>query len=104
MSDIKVNKSDWEGASPDEQKAILEGLIQTGALKPGDRILGDTAISSTDNRVGERWNPIKDGCKALCDIAAGTGAAWCTANTVGLGLAACLAAAGAVREKCRDGC
>lgn len=106
MAEIKVNKDQWEAITADEQAAIFDGLRKTGAIKIGDRIVVDpVAPPFTENTEMEpMWNPLKDLCKAACDVAAATGAAWCTANTAGLGLVACLAASEAARQVCRDRC
>ncbi len=106
MADILVNKGQWDALTPDEQAEIVKGLRQTGAIKIGDRIVGDAAQPAFDEntQMEPMWNPIKDICKAACDAAASAGAAWCTANTAGVGLAACLAAAEAARRACRGRC
>ena len=105
MADMLINKDEWDAVPPAEQKTILDGLIAAGTLKSGDRIVGDPGVpASTLRAVGDRWEPWKDLCKAGCDVVAGAGAAWCTVNTVGVGLIACLAAAEVVRNQCRDRC
>jgi len=104
MTDFKINQTDWDAASPEEQKQILEGLVKAGTLKSGDRIIGDPGVPSAASRTGERWNPIKDLCEAACSTAAAAGAAWCSANTVGLATVACIAAAEAAREACKSRC
>ncbi len=106
MADILVNKAQWDALSSDEQAEIVKGLRSTGAIKIGDRIVGDPAKAPFDEntQLEPMWNPIKDICKAACDAAAAAGAAWCTANTAGAGLAVCLAAAEAARQACRGRC
>ncbi len=107
MADIKINKQQWDALSQEDQKAISEGLRSCGSLKIGDRIIGDSSIEPIDENTHFGvldWNPIKDACKALCDGAAASAAAWCTVNTGGPGLAVCLAAAAAARQECRKRC
>ncbi len=106
MADISVNSAQWEALSAEEQKKITMGLQSTGAMKADDRIVGDPNVApfTEDTELAPMWNPLKDLCKAGCDVAAATAAAWCTANTAGVGLVACLAAAEAARNVCRDRC
>jgi len=100
MANIKVSQSDWNSISDAEKKAIQDGLTKAGTLRPGDTIVGDPASTT----VTPQWDPVGDLCRIGCDVAAGAGAAWCTANTAGAGLAVCLAAAEAVRQECRRHC
>lgn len=106
MANIKVNDGQWNALSTDEQNAIIEGLITTKALEVGDKIVPDPNVQPfTEATIMEpMWNPLNDLCKAGCDIAAAAAAAWCTANTAGIATAACLAAAEAARQACRDRC
>jgi len=105
MADLLINKDEWDAVPAAEQKAIIDGLIQAGTLRPGERVVGDPSVPASTSRSAEdRWNPIKDICKIACDAAAGAGAAWCTANTVGVGLVACIAAAEVARQECRKRC
>lgn len=106
MADILVNSEQWNSISEEERKRITEGLRKVGALRAEDQVKGDPAVAPFDENTQftPMWNPIKDVCKALCDTAAAAGVAWCTANTAGIGLAACLAAAEVARQGCRDRC
>jgi hypothetical protein len=106
MAEVKVNEGQWNSLPEDEQNRIREALVGTGAMRSEDVIVGDPNVPefTGDTVMEPMWNPIKDICKAGCDIAAASAAAWCTANTAGLGLAACLAAAEAAREACRGRC
>jgi len=106
MADVKVNKGQWDAVSSADQKAIIDGLRKTGALQSGDRIVTDPNVAPFDEntQMEPMWNPIKDLCKVACDTAAAAGVAWCTANTAGVALAACIAAAEAARNVCRDRC
>ena len=106
MADILVNKQQWDSLSQDEQSEIVKGLRTTGAVKIGDRIVGDPNVKPFDEntQLEPMWNPLKSICKAACDATAAAGVAWCTANTAGIGLAVCLAAAEAARQECRRRC
>ncbi len=106
MADIKVNKQQWDALSQEEQEAIIDGLRSTGGLKIGDRVVGDPNEPPFDEntQLEPLWNPIKDVCKALCDSAAAAAFAWCSANTAGVGLVACLAVAESARQECRKRC
>lgn len=106
MAEIRINAEQWNSVSSTEQQKILEGLRGTGALGPEDVIVADAAAPAftEDTVMQPMWNPIKDLCKAACDTAAGMAVAWCTANTGGIGLAACLAAAEVARTHCRGRC
>jgi hypothetical protein len=106
MADVKINQQQWDALSQAERETITKGLRGTGALKIGDSIVGDPSVPQFDEntQLEPMWNPLKGVCKAACDVAAATGAAWCTANTLGVGLVACLAAAEAARQLCRDRC
>lgn len=106
MTDILVNKQQWDTLSTDEQDKIVEGLHSTGAIKSGDRIIGDPTAPpfEEDTQFGPMWNPIKDICKAGCDTIAAAAIAWCIANTAGVALAVCLAAAEAARQECYRHC
>jgi hypothetical protein len=106
MAQIRVNKQQWEELSAADQQKIVDGLRGTGALKDGDTIIGDedTPAFDENSTLEPMWNPIKDICKALCDTAAASAMAWCTANTAGIGLAACIAAAESARKECKKRC
>lgn len=49
-------------------------------------------------------NPVKVICQTACDALAVTAAGACSGSTVGVGLAACLAAAETGRQYCRSRC
>lgn len=106
MTDIKVNKGQWDQVPEADKKRITEGLRQAGTLRYDEVIVGDpNAVQFTENTMlAPMGNPIKDLCKAGCDVVAGVGVAWCVANTVGVGLAVCLAAAEVAREECKKRC
>jgi hypothetical protein len=104
MSDITVSNQ-WDAISKDEQEKITNGLRSCGSLKPGDNIVsGSTKSFDPDSPISIQWDPIGDICRIGCDTAAGTALVWCDANTAGLGLIACVAAAEAIRQSCRNGC
>ena len=106
MAEIKINEDQWNAVSDDEKVKILDGLRSTGALSDDDVIVGDPNVSelTADTVLEPMWNPLKDICKAVCDVAAGAALAWCTANTAGVGFAACVAAAEVARGECKRRC
>ncbi|MES2440494.1 MAG: hypothetical protein V4584_15615 [Verrucomicrobiota bacterium] len=106
MANIKVNKEQWDAVSEADQQKIITGLMETGALKEDDQIIGvpDVAPITEDTVFEPMWNPIKDICKALCDSSAAVAIAWCIANTGGLALPACIAVAEGLRRECKDRC
>jgi hypothetical protein len=106
MTEIKINASQWNAISDDEKNKIIEGLRSTGALQAEDVIIGDESVPelTAETVLQPMWNPLKDICKAKCDLDALAALAWCTANTAGLGLAVCLALAEEKRKKCKENC
>ncbi len=110
MASIKVNAGQWNAISENERQSIIDGLRETGAIKAEDTVIPDQDEPPfTEETVLEpMWNPIKDvakgACKALCDATAAAAVAWCTANTAGVGLVACLALAESARKECRKRC
>ncbi|MEQ0863873.1 hypothetical protein [Pseudomonas aeruginosa] len=104
MSDLRVNKDQWDSLSKEEQDSITKGLVEAGAIKAEDRVVADSAVPPFDENtvLQPMWNPIKDLGPVVCDVAAAAGAAWCAANTAGIGLAACMALAEAGRKKCKE--
>lgn len=106
MTDIVINKEQLDAVDSEEQQRITSALIEAGAMQQGDQIIGDVSAPAVDENteIAFSFNPFKEGCKILCDGAAGTGLAWCTANTVGVGLIACVAAAEAARKECKKRC
>ncbi|MDQ8698871.1 hypothetical protein [Hyphomicrobium sp. LHD-15] len=106
MTDIKVNKHQWDNVSEAEKEKIVSGLRATGALRATDRIIGDPGVPefTAETLLEPQWNPLKDLCKAACDTVAAAAVAWCTANTGGAATAVCIAAAEAARQACRDRC
>lgn len=106
MANVKVNQQQWNSISVTDQEAIINGLRKTGALKVEDSIVGDPTVPLHDEHthLELKWNPLNDLCKIACDTAAGAGFAWCAANTAGIATAACMAAAEAARNECRNHC
>ncbi|QWG70251.1 hypothetical protein EXW32_28125 (plasmid) [Bacillus mycoides] len=108
MAKIKISEETWSQVHEDEKKKIHNILIEAGSIDKGDEIVGDTVIPAhkeDEDIMTISWNikklhPPKDICKAACNVAA----AACTAGTEGIGLAACLAAANAAKDLCRDRC
>jgi hypothetical protein len=106
MAEIRINEGQWAAISEEERSHIVDGLRKSGALQPEDIVVGDPSVAemTADTPLEPMWNPLEDICKAACDVAAGTALGWCTLNTAGLGLVACIAAAEAARNACRDRC
>ena len=106
MAEVRVNEAQWNAVPEGERKRIVDGLRQSGALQPGDTVVADASAPemTADTPFEPMWNPLKDVCKAGCDVVATTAMAWCTANTAGLGTVACIAAAEAARNACKDRC
>lgn len=106
MADILVNKGQWDALSNEEQGRIIKGLRETGALDDTDEIFGDDSVSPIDEntQLQPMWNPLKDACRALCDVAAAATLGWCAKNTAGTGLAVCVAIAEKVRTRCKNRC
>ena len=98
MTQIAVDQSKWDDVSSEERAKIEAGLRQAGILKADDSLVPRPMPAAAG------WDPIKDICKAACDVAAGTAIAWCTANTAGAATALCIAVAGAARDECRNRC
>lgn len=106
MTNVTVNKQQWDSLDESERQKITKGLRESGAILESDSIIGSDAIAPFDaqTQLEPMWNPLQDLCKAACDVAAGTALAWCTANTAGVGLAVCAAAAEAARQECKNRC
>jgi hypothetical protein len=106
MADIRVNDRQWDAAGEAERNRIEKALRDNGALADGDRIVGSSDVPpfTADTELDPLWNPIKDICKAGCDVAAAAARGWCMVNTTGPALVACLGAVEAVRRECRRRC
>ena len=112
MAEIRVNAEQWNAIPGDEQNRIVAALREVGALNVEDQIIPDPSEAPFTEKtpfdlVG---NPLKAKgmreaiCKAACDAVAAQAVIWCTANTAGAGLVACLAAVEGVRQVCRRAC
>ena len=112
MAAIRINQTQWNSVAEPEQRKIMKGLRKVGAIGAKDTIVGDASVARiTLSKVKASKSIITpmDGvgqtvCKIACAAAAAAGAAWCTVNTAGIGLAACLAVAGAAKEACDKAC
>lgn len=107
MAKIKISEETWSQVHEDEKKKIHNILIEAGSIDKGDEIVGDTVIPAhkeDEDIMTISWNPKRDFCKSKCNVLAAAAAAACTAGTEGIGLAACLAAADAAKDLCRDRC
>ncbi|MCK1973267.1 hypothetical protein LNK20_11235 [Bacillus safensis] len=98
---VKISKELWSKVSDEEKQKIIDGLRKMNSIDANESIEGEDNYTTPSHDLD---NPIKAICKAACDTTAAAAAAWCTANTSGLGLTACLAAAEVARKACRDRC
>lgn len=98
MADIPVNANQWNEVSESERASIVQGLRESGILKPDDNVVPSVGLDALE------WDPGKDICKAVCDATAGAAVAWCIANTAGVATAACIALANSAREECKRRC
>lgn len=108
MKEIRISDGLWSEVDKSEQEKILKIIKESGFFEDGVnvKIVGDTNISAEDKVTlnievdRNEWF----GCKIVCDTAAAAAAAACTTVSSGVGVAACIAAANAAREECRDRC
>lgn len=99
--ELKVNAAEWNGLSPDE-RARIESII--GGFFKGATITLDPAAPRSAQPAGAHvagWNPF---CKAACDIAEGAAIAACASLVNPIAIAACIAAAHAAGDACRNSC
>ncbi|WP_424624427.1 hypothetical protein [Achromobacter marplatensis] len=111
MAEIQINKAQWDEVDADTRQKIVEGFRKVGALRADDKIVAaaDVAPFTIDQKLAALQKPLGEGFfqlrdpfrDAACDIAAAGALAWCTANTAGVGYAACVAAAEAARNACK---
>jgi hypothetical protein len=105
MAEIKINQAQWEAIDNVQQQAIVAGLREIGALQAEDTIVADADTAAVTDESGMAPLGLFSGvCKIACDVAAAAAGTWCTANTAGLGLTVCLAAAAVIRNECRSRC
>lgn len=106
MANIKVNKQQWEALTAGDRTAIENGLKGVGIIKGNDSIVVDTATPPFDGNstLEPLSNPLTSICKAACDATAAEAVKWCTTNTSGIALAACIAVAESARGECHKLC
>jgi hypothetical protein len=102
--DVKINKSEWDGVSADDQKKIQQ--IIASHFKD-TKIVPDANASAAKELVAKRApqafslsNPI---CSAACGVAEAAAVAACSALSGPL-VPICVAAAHAAGEFCRSKC
>jgi hypothetical protein len=102
--DIKVNEAQWQSLSQSEKDNITQ--IVTGHFK-GASIVPDAATPAVDVATMTAQgllglpNPF---CKAACDIAQAAAVAACSTIGGPIAIAACIAAAQAAGDACRNSC
>jgi hypothetical protein len=111
---VKIDAEIWSPLSADEQNKIVEILKDSNLLDEDDSIEvssspvlidAQTVVADPQSWVSDWWRRNKKTiCRASCDTAAAAAAAGCSTITSGLGVAACLAAAEAARQACKDAC
>ena len=106
MANVGVNAVQWNALSDDEKSTITAAFREAKLIGADENLVADPAAPPYQSTSPEfmGWDPLEDLCKKGCDIAATAAAGWCSANTAGVGLVACLAAAEAARKHCRKKC
>lgn len=114
ISNIKLHPSIWDSVSDEDKDKVIKILKTTSALSQDGTITTDSNEPISSQGFGDWIKDVKDNigdvirakatCQIGCDIVAAAAASACTASTAGVGLAACLAAAGAAQQVCRDQC
>lgn len=104
MTDILVNKDQWDSLSAEDQERITKGIVDAGGIQADDTVVGDAATPPFDENtvLQPMGNPLQGVGSVVCDVAATAAAAWCTANTGGIGLAVCMAIVEKGRTICKD--
>jgi hypothetical protein len=101
---IQVAPQDWEAVPPTERERIMEILRSTKLLPPGATVVPDPdTITLAAVPV---FDPRKVLCESACNVAEAIAMAACV-STTGVArnvTAACIAAANAVANGCREGC
>lgn len=102
--DVKVNKSEWDGVSPEDRKKIEQ--IIASHFKDA-KITPDASAGTAKDSIAKRsvtafslTNPF---CSAACGIAEAAAVAACSALSGPL-VPICVAAAHAAGEFCRSKC
>jgi len=101
---IKVNSTEWNNLTKDDQERVKNILAATGLLKGGVSIMPDPNAKMSAAGLGAAgFPPAGPFCKIVCDLTQAAAAAAC----VGLpppAAAVCIAAANAAGDVCRQQC
>lgn len=71
MSNIKVNKQEWDSLSQETQKTITETLRSSGSLRDNSQIIGDENTPATNGEVNNETlqEPLTGACETACNVA-----------------------------------
>ena len=101
--DVKVNSEQWSRLSKTEQQSlakIVNSHFMGSSIVP-DATTPATELETTVSFIPGFPNPV---CKSICDLAQGAAVAACTGIGSPLAVAACVAAAQAAGDACRNNC
>jgi hypothetical protein len=101
MSNIKINKKEWEQVSEGDKETILK-ILRESLLEDDDVILPDANAPQTAQSIPI---PGKERlCKIGCGVAEAAAIAACSTISGGVGTAVCIALAEAAALQCREAC
>lgn len=101
MSDIAVNKEQWDGLTAEQRAEIEKGLRDIGALSADMRIVGDSGVQNFTLQN----MPMADGpCQAACTATYGQATRFCSMLPHPGARAACYAAAMGIYAVCLRNC
>jgi hypothetical protein len=103
MADIKINASEWNALSTEQQTEITAILRRAGSIGDGDKIVPDAAAPEIGLAAADAIQPEGFWCKLACNGAEAAAVAACAALS-GPAAAVCVAAAHAAGEYCRSKC
>lgn len=99
MSDIKINESQWNSLSADQQEKITDILRSTNLLHEGGKVVADASVAALEGPIQTEgfW------CTLACNAAEAAAVAACAALS-GPAAAVCIIAAHAGGDLCRKKC
>jgi len=99
---IKVNSTEWNTLTKDDQERVKNILAVTGLLKGGISITPDPSVkASAAGLSGGGFQPAASFCKIGCDIAEAAAVAACAATPAPQ---LCINAVHAAADICRQNC